>query len=426
MLCLSQNPTDEPKQSEACRCNTPTTVRRSSQPQQGPEQTLKDNTAETSKESTAAKWLNTSVKPDNIPYEKPPESAINNLELFDKICGSMIGLAIGDAMGAHVEFRPRAFLEQNPVNDLNGGGTWSLEAGQWTDDTSMALCLAASLIVKKGFNAYDQLVRYKWWWRQGYMSSTGKCFDIGKSTKASLDLFVSRQHKFQEQHKIGDFKQLDSLSDELSKQFDTNCSNKNVDSNGALMRLTPVVLFYCQSESGTYAIHFAGESARITHGGEKAVDACRYYASLIYAVIKGRSKAEILDPLFYKRHFDMGWFSDKQLHPDIARVAEGSYRQKDRNEIKAGSMAEEALEAALWAFYNDDDSFRVGVLKCVNLGDDTDTVAAIYGQLAGAYYGAGQLPMKWIQQIYAKNFITCIGDWLCYEGAQWWQTKKTK
>ncbi|CAF1650820.1 unnamed protein product, partial [Didymodactylos carnosus] len=122
--------------------------------------------------------------------------------------------------------------------------------------------------------------------------------------------------------------------------------------------------------------------------------------------------------------FQAGWFGQKQLHPDIVQIAEGSYQKKNRPEIKAGAMAVEALEAALWAFFHDNNSFQVGVLSCVNLGDDTDTVAAIYGQLAGACYGVEKLPLNWIQQIYAKNFIANISDWLRFEGAQWWEKKK--
>ncbi|CAF0952117.1 unnamed protein product [Didymodactylos carnosus] len=232
----------------------------------------------------------------------------------------------------------------------------------------MTLCLASSLIVKKGFAAYDQLVRYKWWWRQGCMSSTGRCFDSGHSTKAALDEFVNRQHKFKQNLNI-DFKELDLLTETLVEEFDTKCSRENIVSNGSLMRLAPVLLFYCQAKSATYAIHYAGESFRITHAGKKAVDACRFYGFLLYAALNGRSKHDLLDKKFYELKLNAGWYGSEPLHPDIVRVAEGSYQTKDRNKIKASVMAEQTLEAARWAFYNDGDSFHVGVLKCVNLGD---------------------------------------------------------
>ncbi|CAF5143481.1 unnamed protein product, partial [Rotaria magnacalcarata] len=104
---------------------------------------------------------------------------IHDDDKVKKIQGSLIGLAIGDALGASVEFRPHSYLQENKVTDMQEGGTWGLKAGQWTDDTSMALCLAASLIVKGCSDSYDQFERYKRWFKDGYMSSTGTCFDIG-------------------------------------------------------------------------------------------------------------------------------------------------------------------------------------------------------------------------------------------------------
>ncbi|CAF1501449.1 unnamed protein product [Didymodactylos carnosus] len=375
-------------------------------------------------ESLPAELLNTTdKKPADMHLDLPPSHPADK-RLLDKIYGSMLGMAIGDALGAHVEFRPRAYLEQNPVQDLQGGGTWGLEAGQWTDDTSMALCLAASLIAKKGFDPYDQLVRYKWWWRKGYMSSTGKCFDIGNSTKAALDEFVKRQHQFAQEYHIQDFKELDLLPHDLSTKFDTKCSREDVDSNGSLMRLAPVPLFFCQATTPVHAIYYAGVSSEITHGGQKAVDACRFYASLLYAALNGTSKKEFMDRMFYDRCFQAGWYGDKPLHPDIVQIANGSYQEKNRSEIKAGAMAVQTLEAALWAFYNDNNSFHNGALKCVNLGDDTDTVAAIYGQLAGATYGEQQLHPQWLERVYAGNFIAEISKWLQYEGYQWKEKRR--
>ncbi|CAF1331207.1 unnamed protein product [Rotaria sordida] len=140
---------------------------------------------------------------DQTSIKKPDELGISekgfaplqeiNPDLVDRIQGSMFGLVVGDALGAHVEFRPNSYLTANPVKDLVGGGTWGLQQGQFTDDTSMALCLANSLIARQDFVPYDQLVRYKWWYRHGYMSSTGNCFDIGAATRQSIEEFETRQ-----------------------------------------------------------------------------------------------------------------------------------------------------------------------------------------------------------------------------------------
>ncbi|CAF4656296.1 unnamed protein product, partial [Rotaria sp. Silwood1] len=325
--------------------------------------------------------------------------------MLNRVKGSMFGMALGDALGAHVEFRPRQYLEEHPVQDLQEGGTWGLKKGQFTDDTSMGLCLASSLISRRDFVPYDQLVRYKWWFRHGYMSSTGQCFDIGSATSQSLREFERRQQLFATKYQIS-LDQLDYLSDpDLLMEFDVKCSEIGVAGNGALMRLAPVPLFFYRHPID--AVELSGISAVITHGDAKAYDACRYYGALIVATLRGETKAELLDDNFYLNH--ESWFNNKPLTQEVMDVARGSYKKAGgyRDGIRGKGYIVSALEAALWAFHYDENSFEKGVLDAVNLGDDTDTTAAIYGQLAGTYYGYNKLPEKWIQQIYARNFITC-------------------
>ncbi|CAF4245843.1 unnamed protein product, partial [Adineta steineri] len=332
------------------------------------------------------------VKPNELEVSAidPPEKI--ELGIFNRIHGSIIGMSLGDALGAHVEFRPHEFLLQNPVKGLEGGGTWGLEKGQFTDDTSMALCLACSLIVCQDFVPYDQLVRYKWWNRDGYMSSTGVCFDIGAATQQSILKFEQRQKRFAQTHNIP-ADQLDFLSDcELLEKFNVYCSEDGVAGNGALMRLAPVPLFFYQYPQ--YAVEFSGRSGLITHGDRKAYDACRYYGALIIAALHGQSKADLLDDDFYRKHKD--WFNNEPLTEEIKQIAQGSYKRK--------SGYEEGIR---------------GALAAVNLGDDTDTTAAIYGQLAGAYYGFEKLPKKWASKVYAKEFLNCLSKWITYEGNKW-------
>ncbi|CAF1350760.1 unnamed protein product [Rotaria sp. Silwood1] len=331
--------------------------------------------------------------------------------------GSMAGLALGDALGAHVEFKNRHFLLKYPVTDLRGGGTWGLRKGEFTDDTSMALCLASSLVAHHDFFPYDQLVRYKWWSKKGYMSSTGECFDIGASTKRALLEFEIRQFNFASSYNIS-VEQLDYLKpSEISKKFNVFCSDKNVAGNGALMRLAPVPLFFYRYPK--YAVHFSGYNAKLTHDDQRAYDACRYYGALIVAALSGKSKKELLDDNFYSKHID--WFNNKPLHPDIMKVAQGSYKREHGYDqgIRGTGYVVNALEAALWAFYYDKDSFEIGVLAAINLGDDTDTTAAIYGQLAGAYYGYDRLPPRWLKYLYGHSFIKCLSKWIAYDAEKW-------
>ncbi|CAF1315672.1 unnamed protein product [Rotaria magnacalcarata] len=362
------------------------------------------------------------TKPDEFEISTKDYAHLSSIDdnSLDRIQGSMFGLAIGDALGAHVEFRPRSFLVASPVTDLIGGGTWGLQPGQFTDDTSMALCLANSLIACQDFVPYDQLVRYKWWYRNGYMSSTGQCFDIGAATRQSIAEFEKRQRKFAQDHGVP-LDDIDLLSDRnLLQAFDVLCSKDDVAGNGALMRLAPVPLFFFRVPE--LAVEYSGVSGRITHGDNKAYDACRYYGALIVAALNRETREQLTSENFYDNH--QQWFSNKALVPEIMKIAKGSYKKPGGYEdgIRGKGYIVNALEAALWAFWSDEDSFEKGSLKAVNLGDDTDTTAAIYGQLAGAYYGYKNLqPKKWVDSIYAKDFILCVSSWITYEGKKWFE-----
>jgi ADP-ribosylglycohydrolase len=287
----------------------------------------------------------------------------------------------------------------------------------------MTLCLAISLIFNGDFNPYDQLVRYKWWYRNGYMSSTGQCFDIGAATKQALHEFERRQRAFAEKFQLP-FEDLDYLTNkEILTQFQVDCGNKDAAGNGGLMRLAPVPLFFWRDPKK--AVEYSGISAEITHGDQKAYDACRFYGALIVAAIRGESKADLLHRDFYRNHKD--WFGGTPLHEDVKQIIAGSYKRKNGYEdgIRGKGYVLESLKAALWAFWSDEDSFEKGVLAAVNLGDDADTTAAIYGQLAGAYYGYRGLPQKWVKHVYARKFITCLSQWIVYKGERWFQRESS-
>jgi ADP-ribosylglycohydrolase len=190
-----------------------------------------------------------------------------------------------------------------------------------------------------------------------------------------------------------------------------NCSEDGVAGNGALMRLAPVPLFFHRIPS--LAVELSGRSARLTHGDKVAVDACRYYGALIVAAIRGESKKDILSDQFYNTH--QHWFGTHILHEDIINIGQGSFKKRRgyKDGIRGKGQIVLALEAALWAFWSTD-TFEKGALNAVNLGDDTDTTAAIYGQLAGAYYGMPNIPEKWVDQLYANQLIICVAEWLQY------------
>ncbi|CAF3853179.1 unnamed protein product [Rotaria sordida] len=358
----------------------------------------------------------TILKPDECEeYLTDPSEKIDK-RILDRIKGSMFGLVLGDALGAHVEFRPHSYMLANQVTDLRGGGTWGLEKGQFTDDGSMALCLANSLVARRGFEPYDQLVRYKWWFRHGYMSSTGNCFDIGESTRKALRTFEDRQKEFAEKYNIP-LEEIDFLSDkQLLKDFPMYCSSDGAAGNGVLMRLAPVPLFFYRSPE--VAVRFSGISGEITHGDKKAVDACRYYGALIVATMGNIDKNKLLSEEYYSSKIKE-LFRNDPLDVEIANIAKGSFKKEKGYDagIRGKGYVVNSLEAALWAFWSTH-SFEEGARAAVNLGDDTDTTAAIYGQLAGAHYGYEKLPQEWVNCVYSKRFIECLCKWIAYEGSQ--------
>lgn len=282
--------------------------------------------------------------------------------------GAMLGLAVGDALGTTLEFSSPGTFE--PITDMVGGGPFALAPGQWTDDTSMALCLAESLIECAGFDAADQMRRYVRWVDEGHWSSTGTCFDVGTVVRRALSAFRRTGNGF-------------------SGPVDESTAG-----NGSLMRLAPVALFFARDPE--LAIRMAADSSRTTHGTAAAVDACRYFAGLLLGALAGTPKGELLSSGFTPV---AGLWAREPLHPAVAAVAEGSFRRKAPPEIRGGKgYVIDTLEAALWAFATTED-FESGALAAVNLGGDADTTGAVYGQIAGAYYGARAIPAGWRERI---------------------------
>jgi len=288
--------------------------------------------------------------------------------------GALLGLAVGDAVGTTVEFSARGSFP--PVTDMVGGGPFGLQPGMWTDDTSMALCLGRSLLDCAGSDAGDQIRRYVRWRDDGYLSSTGGCFDIGNTVSAALARF-------------------EQTGEPLAGSEDPRSAG-----NGSLMRLAPVALYY--GAEPDEAVRQAAASSRTTHGTAEAVDACRLYAAVLVRALAGRDEVEVLAPV-------TGWASP--LAPSIEALASGAWRGKPESEIRGSGYVVHSLEAALWCFAGTK-SFREAILRAVNLGEDTDTTAAITGQLAGAFYGEEAIPAEWRAKLTRGDEIARLADGL--------------
>ena len=287
--------------------------------------------------------------------------------VLDRAKGALVGLALGDALGTSLEFTARD--TRPPVTDLVGGGPFGLAAGEWTDDTSMALCLAESLLERGGLDVKDLMVRFLRWREEGYNSVTGVCFDIGNATDGALRSF----------RKTGE---------PLSGSTDPHSAG-----NGSLMRLSPVAIRWWRDRSGATAA--ARLQSRTTHGAPQAVEACALYAELLIEAIAGAPKENVL------RGRD--WIGDAQ----IAEVAAGSWRAKGRDAISSSGYVLHTLEAALWCASRSE-SIEDALILAANLADDADTVAAVTGQLAGALWGMSSAPAGWLDKLAWRERIEAL------------------
>lgn len=245
--------------------------------------------------------------------------------------GCSLGLATGDALGTTVEFSPRGSFQ--PLTGMTGGGPFGLEPGQWTDDTSMALCLADSLLAREGFDAQDRMLRYVRWLRDGYRSVTGHCFDVGNTVLAAVERF----------------ERTDDPYSGSTRPYSAG--------NGSIMRLAPIVLFYMSTCRITNEWFAMLERSRTTHGAAEAVSACRILAAILGALLSGVSKKEAVQNL------------ECEVPPPsgLSDVLAGSYQTKSESDIRGSGYVVESLEAALWSFWHAH-SFEEAILRAANLG----------------------------------------------------------
>ena len=291
-------------------------------------------------------------------------------EILDKYKGSMVGLAVGDALGSTLEFMEKDDLEEGYVHsEIIGKGKLNLAKGEWTDDTSMALCLAQSLIEQKGFDANDQMEKYTKWYENGYMSPNSKCVDIGMGTLRALGTYKRTQDPYS-------FNDTESLG------------------NGSIMRLAPVTLYFHPDLNA--ALNYAEESSKPTHPGDLCLQSCRALSLIIFKAIEGESKDSILN-IENPEEFGITDF-------EIINLLKGGYKEKAEDEINNSGFVLTTLEAALWCFYHTDD-FESALIKAVNLCGDADTIGAVCGQIAGAYYGYNAIPERWLESILKRELI---------------------
>jgi ADP-ribosylglycohydrolase/protein-tyrosine phosphatase len=303
-----------------------------------------------------------------------PETLYAARNLRDRFLGSLIGLAVGDALAAATQYRkPGTFT---PIGDLIGGGPFEMPRGAWTDDTAMALCLAESLLEKDGFDPRDQTDRFMQWRQRGHLSSTGQCVGITAGTVKALSMAQWRRQVFSGSH---DPNQLDPE---------------------VLSRVAPAVAFYFATPPE--AIQLASDAARTTCQAPEAVDACRLLGAMIYSALAGRPKEQVVRPT-------PDLIDVAALRPNVAAIMQRSTLGGGLTQMSAGETTPEVLDAAIWALRTTS-SFRDGALRAANLGGNCDVVAAVYGALAGAHYGVASIPAAWRNSLTAKDLIEGFAD----------------
>ncbi|QGY05863.1 hypothetical protein MMSR116_31180 [Methylobacterium mesophilicum SR1.6/6] len=269
----------------------------------------------------------------------------------DRAVGAMLGLAVGDAVGTTIEFsaKPRRAV----LSDMVGGGPFRLKPGQWTDDTAMALALADSLLAHPDLNSDDLARRFVSWYRDGIYSCTGACFDIGTATAAAL-------------------RRYERTSDPIAGSTDPGTAG-----NGSIMRLAPVAVRHWRDR--TAMLRVARDQSRVTHAALEAIEGCELLADLLAAAIGGAALSDL-------------------VVSDAAHRIRGFRPGQLRDEVRGTGYVVASLHAALWAVSRTS-TFRDAVLLAANLGQDADTTAAVAGQIAGALYGAADIPADWLDRL---------------------------
>lgn len=297
-----------------------------------------------------------------------PVPATTEAAIRDRARGALLGLAVGDAVGTTLEFKPRDSYA--PLQDMIGGGPFQLQPGQWTDDTAMALALADSLAQDAALDPADLMQRFVAWHERGRYSCTGRCFDIGITTRQALGRWAATGNPM------------------------AGSTDPKTAGNGSLMRLAPVALRHFRNPAMLRDV--AARQSRTTHAAPEAIDACVAFAEILADAIAGATPSEVLRA----RSGSAG---------AINTIMAGSWRGKPRAAVRSSGYVAHSLEAALWSV-GASSSFAEAVLRAANLGDDADTTAAIAGQLGGALHGASSIPQSWRTRLAWADQITASAD----------------
>jgi len=297
---------------------------------------------------------------------------LNEQQNRERLYGGLLGLTVADALGVPVEFRTRSVLDQNPVTEMFGYGTYNQPPGTWSDDSTMTWCTVESLALQPQYDTEDMAGRFVQWLTKGYMTPHDELFDIGNATREALERYRTEAV----------WAKFAGLTSEFSN------------GNGSLMRILPIA-FYVQDREPEERDRIVSEVSSITHRHPRSILACQIYVEIALHLLHGdsadqayRSGIEQISAR-HRGHTEWGAFT---------RIWDGGLASLQRDEIRSSGYVVDTLEASLWCMLTTS-TYAESVLKAVNLGEDTDTTAAITGGLTGILYGESAIPTEWLSQI---------------------------
>ena len=306
----------------------------------------------------------------------------------NNLLGSIMGLCVGDCLGVPVEFVDRETLKNNPVIDMRSYGTYNMPKGTWSDDTSMTLCLVDSLC--KGLDYNDIMTNFSKWIKNGDYTQNGRAFDVGNGTIEAINRFIRGEAPL-------------------------NCGGltDHNNGNGSLMRILPI-LFYLSSiydgdiTDNNEVMNIIHNVSSLTHAHKRSLIACGIYISIASMLMKDMDLSTGVEMGIYNA---VGYYKKQDEFTEelryYKRLSDKTFSKTPRKSINSSGYVVDTLEAAIWCLLKTK-NYKDCVLMAVNLGEDTDTVAAVAGGLAGLHYGYESIPKEWIVVISKHDYIESL------------------
>ncbi|WP_371367086.1 ADP-ribosylarginine hydrolase Tri1 [Sporomusa rhizae] len=290
------------------------------------------------------------------------------------VYAGILGFIVGDAMGVPVEFCTREERKIDFVNEMRAYGTYHQPYGTWSDDTSLTLCLLEN--ITEGYSLDRLAEKFIRYYMNGYLTPFGEVFDIGNATRVAIEKMIQGETP----EKCGGNTEMDN-------------------GNGSLMRVLPLA-FYLKKMPPMKKKKIIEEVSSLTHAHSRAKLACIIYVEYAINLINGNNKSDA-----YGQTIN---FVEKYCHEDykeelynFRRILKGNIASLREGDINSTGYVVDTLEASLWAFMTTND-YKEAILKGINLGGDTDTIAAIIGGVSGIFYGISSIPNTWLQCL-ARN-----------------------